>query len=230
VRRTDRRPRQRLGERSRREAILRAAGAAFAAQPYPRVSVAGVAAAAGASEALVHRYFGSKTELYLAVLRLAVDRLLDRQRAADAALGPDATPRDRLAASIRVYLAAIRDWSPGWTSVLHDPSGEPAEAAALRHRNRDTYLALLREVLAVPDTPAVRYALHGYLGFLTAATLAWAERGHPGADEQTLVTQSLAALEAALEAAQEAVLATAPDRTAPARSDGPGGTTPAAGG
>jgi AcrR family transcriptional regulator len=203
VRSTDRRPRQRLGAESRRAAILRAAGAAFAAQPYPRVSVAEIAAAADASEALVHRYFGSKSGLYVAVVRLATDRLLERQRAADAALGAGATPRERLAESIRVYLAAIQDWSVGWTSRLGDPAGEQAEATALRHRNQETYLALLRAVLAVPDTPAVAYALTGYLGFLNAATLDWAERGHPAGDTELLVTLCLAALKAALAAAPE---------------------------
>lgn len=198
MRSTDRRPRQRLGAESRRAAILRAAGAAFAAQPYPQVSVAEVAAAAGSSEALVHRYFGSKSGLYVAVVRSATDRLLERQRAADAALGPDATPRERLARSIRVYLDAIQDWSVGWTSRLTDPAGEPAEATALRHRNQETYLALLRAVLAAPDTPAVGYALTGYLGFLNAATLAWVEGGHPAGDVDLLVDQCLAALEAAL--------------------------------
>jgi AcrR family transcriptional regulator len=203
VRSTDRRPRQRLGAESRRAAILRAAGEAFAAQPYPRVSVADIAAAAGASEALVHRYFGSKSALYVAVVRFATDRLLERQRAADSALGPGATPRERLAESIRVYLVAIQDWSVGWTSRLNDPAGEPAEATALRHRNHQTYLALLRAVLAVPDTPAVGYALTGYLGFLNAATLGWTERGHPPGDTEVLISQCLAALEAALAAVPE---------------------------
>lgn len=198
MRSTDRRPRQRLGAESRRAAILRAAGAAFAARPYPRVSVAEIAAAAGASEALVHRYFGSKSGLYVAVVRFATDQLLERQRAADTALGPGATPRERLAETIRVYLAAIRDWSVGWTSRLNDPAGEPAEATALRQRNHETYLALLRGVLSVPDTPAVGYALTGYLGFLNAATLSWAGRGHPAGDVDLLVDQCLAALEAAL--------------------------------
>jgi AcrR family transcriptional regulator len=198
VRRTDRRPRQRLGEVSRRAAILRAAGAAFAARPYPRVSVAGVAAEAGASEALVHRYFGSKAGLYVAVLEAARDRLLERQRTAAGALGPDADPRDRLAESIRVYLAAIREWSGGWTAALVDPTGEPAEAAALRHRNQDTYQRRLRDLLGLPDTPAVAYALRGYLGFLNAATLAWAERGHPSDETELLVHQCLAALTGAL--------------------------------
>jgi AcrR family transcriptional regulator len=198
MRHGDRRPRQRLGEATRRAAILRAAGAAFAAQPYPQVSVAGVAESAGASEALVHRYFGSKAGLYVAVLELAREGLLARQRAAAEALGPSAGGRERLAEAIRVYLASIREWSAAWSAALLDPSGEPAEAAALRHRHRELHLRLLRDLLDLPDTPAVRYALGGYLGFLNAATLAWVEGGHPAGDADLLVDQCLAALGGAL--------------------------------
>ena len=157
MRSTDRRPRQRLGAESRRAAILRAAGEAFAAQPYPRVSVAEIVAAAGASEALVHRYFGSKSALYVAVVRFATDRLLERQRAADAALGPGATPRERLAESIRVYLAAIQDWSVGWTSRLNDPAGEPGAGLSKK-------LTADPPDVNCPGKPSIGANYIGYLG------------------------------------------------------------------
>src|SRR3954463_505891 len=107
--RVDRRPRRRLGAEQRRAAILDAARDLFARAPYDRVSMAAVAEAAGASEALVHRYFATKSGLHLEVVRTAVESLLARQRDADAALGPHVTPHERLALSIEVYLDFVAD-------------------------------------------------------------------------------------------------------------------------
>ena len=51
-----------------KEALLRAAGELFTARGFDRTSVREVAAAAGVDQALVFRYFGSKEELFAAVL------------------------------------------------------------------------------------------------------------------------------------------------------------------
>ena len=60
---TDTPRRQRLSAEARREAILAAARDAFARGPYEEVSIAAIAAEAGASEPLVHRYFDGKAGL-----------------------------------------------------------------------------------------------------------------------------------------------------------------------
>jgi AcrR family transcriptional regulator len=193
--RKDRRPRRRLDADTRRADILRAAAAAFAVEPYDRVSVARVAEAADASEALVHRYFGSKSGLYGEVVRAAIDELLRRQRAADA----PGTPYERLATSVRVYLDFVDEAPVGWAAPLRSPAGDLSEAAELRRRNRTTYLRLLRELFALPADPVLDHALHGYLGFLDAACLSWVERGRPAADRETLVAQAVGALRGALE-------------------------------
>lgn len=196
VPRTDRRPRQRLDAETRRVEILRAAADAFTTQSYDKVSVARIAAAAAASEALVHRYFAGKTGLYLAVSRAGITALLDRQNAAVAAASDE--PRERLAATVRVYLDVVAEWSQGWLNPFRPASGEPAAALALRRETRDIYARLLRELLGLPDDPALDYAVHGYLSFLDAACLRWAERGYPPADRQPISDQAIAALAAAL--------------------------------
>ncbi|MEO3858911.1 TetR/AcrR family transcriptional regulator [Acrocarpospora sp. B8E8] len=198
MRRSDRRPRQRLGEEARRQAILRAAGEAFSRAGYEHVSVDQVAATAGASQALVHRYFGSKSKLYVAVVEAAIGRLLDRQRAADATLRSGATALERLAVSIGIYLDTVKEWAAGWRGPFLAPSGEPAEAAAIRQRSRWQYVRLLHEVLELDDTEGVDYALYGYLGFLDAACLAWSEAGYPDSHRQLLTDQALSALDGAL--------------------------------
>ncbi|SDT75989.1 TetR/AcrR family transcriptional regulator [Actinoplanes derwentensis] len=197
--RTDRRPRQRLDAETRRLEILRVAGEAFGAQPYDRVSVARVAETAGASEALVHRYFAGKSGLYIAVIEAGVGQLLDRQR--DAIEATPGGSRDRLATTVGIYLDVVAEWSTGWLNPVQSPSGEPAAAVGLRREVRDTYADLLRELLKLPDDPRLDYAIYGYLSFLDAACQCWAERGYPAGDRGLITDQAIAALTAALTAA-----------------------------
>jgi AcrR family transcriptional regulator len=65
-RRTGRRP----GPNRTRAAILAAARSAFAARGYDAVSVRAVAREAGVDPALVHRFYGSKEELFVAAMEL----------------------------------------------------------------------------------------------------------------------------------------------------------------
>ena len=67
--RTGRRP----GASGTREAILDAARRAFAEQGYQRATIRDVARLAGVDPALVHHYFGTKQELFVAAVRLPVN-------------------------------------------------------------------------------------------------------------------------------------------------------------
>jgi AcrR family transcriptional regulator len=201
VPRTDRLPRRRLDPEQRRTAILDAARESFATAPYAAVSVAGIATAAGSSEALVHRYFTSKTGLYVAVVTEGIDELLTRQVAADTALGPRAAPRLRLATSIEVYLEVISNSPVGWAAPLRDAHSDVPAAAELRARARDRYVELLRGILGLAADPVADHALHGYLGFLDAACLSWVGAGCPPAQRAPLVAMAVAALAGALDAA-----------------------------
>jgi AcrR family transcriptional regulator len=184
--------------RQRRSAILDAAKAAFAAGSYQEVPVAAVAEAAGASEALVLRYFGSKAALYVEVVEAAIAVLLARQHAADAALGPHAQPAERVAESVRVYLEFVASFRHGWAGPLRAPYGEPAPAEALRTDLRRHYVDRLRGLLGpAPDRPR-DLALHGYLGFVDAACLAWVDAGCPDGERAAIVEMAVAALRAAI--------------------------------
>jgi AcrR family transcriptional regulator len=196
----DRRPRRRLDPEQRRAAILDAARDAFAHAPYESVSVAGIAAAADSSDALVHRYFASKGELYLEVVRESIDELLTRQVAADTALGSRAAVRLRLATSIEVYLEVLSNSPVGWAAPLRNPhDGFPA-AAALRTQARERYVGLLRGILGLEPDPVQEHALYGYLGFLDAACLSWVTAGCPAEQRRPLVEMAAAALAGALDA------------------------------
>jgi AcrR family transcriptional regulator len=200
VTRSDRRPRQRLDATQRRAAILDAARGAFARAPYGQVSLASVASAAGASEALVHKYFATKGALYAEIVREAIESLLQRQLEADAALGPGATARQRLTASVEAYLDFVASAPEGWAAPLRDPCDGAAEAASLRAAARERYVTLLQAVLGLPPGQPRDHALHGYLGFLDAACLSWVTAGCPPGQRPALTAAALGALDGALAA------------------------------
>ena len=64
---------RRPGAPDTRAAILEAARGQFAAQGFGRTTIRGVAGEAGVDPALVHHYFGSKDDLFVAALELPLD-------------------------------------------------------------------------------------------------------------------------------------------------------------
>src|SRR5660397_481 len=84
----DRVARRRLDPAARREELLAAAAGIFEVRPYADVTMGDVAAVAGASEALVFRYFATKAELYAKVVRRALAALKGAQDDAIDAAGP----------------------------------------------------------------------------------------------------------------------------------------------
>ena len=69
ARRTGRRP----GNPDTRETILDAAREAFAERGYDAASIRAIATRAGVDPALVHHYFGTKEQLFVAVMQLPVN-------------------------------------------------------------------------------------------------------------------------------------------------------------
>lgn len=67
------RPGRRPGSADTRGQILTAAREHFAARGYAGATIRGIAAAAGVDPALVHHYFGTKRELFVASLELPFD-------------------------------------------------------------------------------------------------------------------------------------------------------------
>ncbi|WP_341729755.1 TetR/AcrR family transcriptional regulator [Brooklawnia sp.] len=190
--RTDRTPRRRLDPIRRQSEIQAVAAGTFASQPYEQVSMAEIAGQAQASEALLYRYFGSKPQLYTEILRTALDEIRARQQTAVAALGPGATTREELRALVDTRLDYLMPLSPIWATALITTGNDPAEARVMRIEVREQRLAALRGLggLTVIDD----YALHGFLGFVDAACLAWVERGCPAGNRDQLVQASVNAL------------------------------------
>ncbi len=193
----DRTPRQRLDTDARKESILHAAREVYAAHQYTDVSAAQVAQAAGASTALVFHYFGSKAGLYAAVVDSAIATLVAAQEAALAALPEGVSARDRIRASVLVYLDYVAAHPHTWAAPLTGGE-EPREAIDVRRKARAAYVEALRDVLKPTAWARHEYALWGYFGFLDQACLRWVDGGCPHDDRHALVDAALGALEGAL--------------------------------
>lgn len=117
---------RRPGGGDTRQGILDAARSSFAEQGYDRTTIRGVASAAGVDPALVHHYFGTKEDLFVAAVDLPV-------RIADAL--PDAIGTDPGTAGERIARLFFTVWE--------------SEAA------RAALLGQLRHSLATGEPPAI---------------------------------------------------------------------------
>jgi AcrR family transcriptional regulator len=106
---------RRPGRPDTRAAILTAARACFAASGFGGTSIRAIATAAGVDAALVHHYFGSKDDLFVAALELPVD---PRAVIGAAVAGPAEEAAEKL---LRTFL-----------SVWDDPGFQPALLATVR--------------------------------------------------------------------------------------------------
>lgn len=179
----------------RREAILDAAAPAFAAAPAAEVIVADIARAAGVSEALVFKYFGTKTGLQAAVLDRAADDLAARRDAEDAARDPHTPARERVKRALSVWLDALAE---GRGIAMTSAAGDPVEVARVRSRVRADWWSWLTGVIQPDATARHSFALNGFLGFLDAAGAAWSADGCPVDRRWPLIETALGALEGAL--------------------------------
>jgi AcrR family transcriptional regulator len=198
VPRTDKQPRRRLAPEERREAILSAAERTFAEHVYDQVALAAVASSAGASEALVYRYFEGKVGLYTEVVRLAVQDLADSQQRALDELSSEAPARDQVRACTVAYLDHVKDNPAGVRAVHRPPAAEPSAAAVIRREARQATIARIAGLLLPDQGERHAFAIDGYLGFLEATCDRWVAHGCPENQRWPLIDAALGALEGAL--------------------------------
>ena len=106
---------RRPGRPDTKAAILAAARESFAAAGFGGTTIRAIATAAGVDAALVHHYFGSKDDLFVAALALPVD---PRAVIGAAVAGPAEEAAEKL---VRTFL-----------SVWDDPGFQPALLATVR--------------------------------------------------------------------------------------------------
>ena len=141
--RTGRRP----GVSGTREAILDAARRAFAEQGYQRATIRDVAKLAGVDPALVHHYFGTKQDLFVAAVRLPVNPV--EQLTAVLAAEPDQVGQRLVETFLSIWDHAA-DQSP-LLALIRSAVADEQAAALLREFITEEVLGPLARRVGSPD-------------------------------------------------------------------------------
>jgi AcrR family transcriptional regulator len=112
----DTRPRNvRLPRSARRKQLLGAAREVFVAQGYHAAAMDDIAERAGVSKPVLYQHFPSKRELYLALLQLHSDELLE---AVQSALVSTTDNKQRVTATMTMYFAFIDSRSDAFRLIF----------------------------------------------------------------------------------------------------------------
>ncbi|MBX7551839.1 TetR/AcrR family transcriptional regulator [Streptomyces sp. NPDC004232] len=114
---------------ARERQVLAAATEEFGRHGYDATTVAAIATRVGVTKPLLHQYFGSKQDLYLACLNPVGDQLLGAIRAAMAEHDTGAPPTPLRV--LNALFTALDGQREAWF-VLYDPSLPPDSDAARR--------------------------------------------------------------------------------------------------
>ena len=151
----NRRPGRRPGNPDTRVAVLAAARAAFAERGFDGATIRAIATAAGVDPALVHHYFGSKDQLFLAAIEAPAD---------PADLLPEvlAAGRDELGGAVVGLLLKVWDgpMRPAGLALVRSAVANEWTAKLLREF---LVTQVLRRVLATLDLPRAERDARGAL-------------------------------------------------------------------
>lgn len=187
--------RTRLTPEARRAIITSAAQKAFANAAYEDVSVAQIAADSGSSEALVHKYFGTKAGLYTHLLNENFSELHRRHQAAD---DPQQSARERVRIWLLCYTSIVTELPLEWALVFAHPRPEPALATEARTQHEARVVETIANYIGGTHNFRDIAALHGFCGFLSTATATWLHAGRPEDHRHLLIDAALGALQGAL--------------------------------
>ncbi len=147
--RTGRRP----GNPDTRRVILDAARAAFAESGYDRASIRRIAAAAGVDPALVHHYFGTKDELFMATIELPID--LPAMLGRVAAAGVDGVGARLVTMILSVWESPA---GPGLAAWLRTALSDESRARMIREFVVGAVLGPFAASLGIPEDERLRRA------------------------------------------------------------------------
>ena len=163
------RARTRLDVAVRKGELLELGLAVFASRPYDEVSIDELARQARISKGLLYHYFPTKRDFYVAAIGLAAERLLAETEVDDAL-----PPLDRLVAGLGAYLAFVERHRRAYVALLRGGIGSDPSVARVVERVREAFLdRLLSGVRA--SGPRARHAMRGWVGFVEALSLDWAQ-------------------------------------------------------
>lgn len=177
-------PRVRLDVEERRTQLVALGLEHFGSRAYDDVSIDAIAAAAGISKGLLYHYFPTKRAYYAATIAKAA-ALLVACTETDGSLPPLA----RLHAGLEAYLGYVREHAKAYATLLRSGVGVDPEIARIVDETRATFLSRLTcgfgegtlprgegpPPSTILESPSVRLALRGWVGFAEAVSLGWTE-------------------------------------------------------
>jgi len=169
--------RQRLPVAERRALIVEAAGRIFGERGYNATRLDQIASAAGVTKPIVYRHFGSKRELYLALLA----RHRDDLGGFVASMPTGGTPADRLRALLDVWLDYVEARSYSWKMLFRDTGGGAEIAARRREVHARARAVLVEAIRSLASTPVPRRELEPLAELMSmgmaSLVLWWIEEG-----------------------------------------------------
>jgi AcrR family transcriptional regulator len=185
-----------VSNEKRRDELIAVGLELFSARAYDEVSIGDLASAAGVSKGLLYHYFPSKRDLYVALIRAAVEEMREVTAPRGGSPGPD-----RLRRSLDAYLDFVEHREEGFRAVLQGGIGADREIWQLTEGMRALTVKRLLQGLGVErPRPVLRSVLRGWVGFLEATSLDWLANRDLERDQ--LIDMLMLALGSALEAAR----------------------------
>jgi AcrR family transcriptional regulator len=133
--------------------MLDAAATVFSRRGYHRATVDEIADAVGISKPMVYLYFGSKEELFVAVVDREAERL---NRTITEAVAVGTTPYEQLRCGLEAFLTFVAEHRDGWSVLYRRARSQGGPVArgvsGIRTRTIDTIARLLEQ--AIRDTGA----------------------------------------------------------------------------
>lgn len=169
--------RTRMTREQRRAQLIELGMEAVIGSSFDEVSVEQVADAAGISRGLLFHYFPTRRDFLVAIAEAGAQQLLDVT-----APDPDLDPLAQLRVGMGAYVAFIVERRDAYIALVRGAAGgDPAMLDVVRS-TRQTVVRRILDGLGVPfdeAAPSVRIALHGWLGFVEEAAIAWLEEAAP---------------------------------------------------
>ena len=166
--------RTRLSPAARRAQLLELGARLFATRSVDEISIDVLAEEAGVSRGLLYHYFGSKQDFRLAVIRHAVEDLVEQT-----APPADGEPLERMLASLGVYVDYVLANLTLYRSLVRAAAGGTDEIRALYDEGRfaltDRIFREDAEGEIVKDTPQSRLVVRGWSAMAEEMVLTWAD-------------------------------------------------------
>jgi len=140
----------RMTREERRQAIIEAAMAEFAAGGLHGTPVEAIAHRVGVSQPYLFQLFGTKKELFVEALKRGFERIVAAFRIAAAEAGPDADAKELLEAMGRAYVPLLEDRT---MLLLQIQAYAACEDQEVRQVVRDEYERVYRFVAAASGAP-----------------------------------------------------------------------------